>query len=598
MSRNETYASQLCDWLVELGYTHCFLLAGGNIMHLLEAVRTRFECIPVIHEVTAVIATEYFNETSNNGKAFALVTAGPGLTNCMNGVTGAWLESREVLLIGGQVKSGDLSFPGLRIRGIQEVDGKSLFKSVTKSAIRIEKPLGKHDVIKTIKSGSQGRPGPVYIEFCLDAQGAVPLSPPGEVEDMVTSEEEINHAAFANLIPIIREARRPVILLGGSVSRSVAQEFFENIDAIGIPVMTTWNAADRIPGNHKFNWGRPQSQGQRSANLLLQQSDLLIAIGTRLGLQQTGFNWKEFCPLAKVIQIFNDSDELKKGHPRVDFIIEGDPNRYLEMLKLALVSTPSVGTEEWLEYGTMVQDMLPLNESSNRLSTDFINPYDFVDFLCEALKGDEVIVSSSSGATFTLVMQTFLQKKTQKIVSSGALASMGYAVPGAIGAAFANPDLSIIVIDGDGGFAQSLYELGTIARSNLPIKIFIIDNKGYGSIRKTQESYFSGAYLGCDYDSGLGLPDWEKLFGTFGINYRSVANYEDLRGDLVDRIMDNSPLGVVIQVDPSQTYYPRIPNRVLPNGGMESAALHEMYPPPEDRIRQITEQYLIEWNSR
>ena len=597
MSKNETYAGQLCDWLVELGYTHCFLLAGGNIMHLLEAVRTRFECIPVIHEVTAVIATEYFNETSNGGKAFALVTAGPGLTNCMNGVTGAWLESRELLLIGGQVKSGDLSFPGLRIRGIQEVDGKTLFKSVTKSAIRIEKPMDKNKVIKAIKSGNEGRPGPVYIEFCLDAQGAIPLINADEVKNM-TAEEEINHDVFTSLIPMIRDARRPVILLGGSVSRSVAQKFFESIDAIGIPVMTTWNAADRIPGNHKFNWGRPQAQGQRSANLLLQQSDLLIAIGTRLGLQQTGFNWKEFCPLAKVIQIFSDSNELRKGHPRIDFAIEGDPNKYLEMLRLALINKPPEGIEEWLEYGAIVQDFLPLNESSNRLSTDHINPYDFVDFLCEVLKGDEVIVSSSSGATFALVMQAFIQKKTQKIVSSGALASMGYAVPGAIGAAFANPGHNVIVIDGDGGFAQSLYELGTIARSSLPIKIFIIDNNGYGSIRKTQENYFSGAYLGCDYDSGLGLPNWEKLFETFDINYRSVASYEDLRGDLVTRIMDNSPLGVVIQVDPSQTYFPRIPNRVLPNGDMESAALHEMYPVPEDRIRQMTEKYLIEWNSR
>ena len=597
MIGNQNYADQFCDWLVELGYTHCFLLPGGNIMHLIEAVRTKFECVPVIHEVSAVIAADYFNETSDTSKAFALVTAGPGLTNCMSGITGAWLESREVLIIGGQVKSKDLASEGLRLRGIQEVDGMSLFKSVTKSSMRIEYPKSKEIVVEKIISGNQRRPGPVYIEFCLDAQGAKPIKKVKKEIDSAYSTESHSFNQSTAILEMIKAARRPIILLGGSVSRVAAKDFIDSLDLIGIPVMTTWNAADRIPSSHQFNWGRPQTQGQRSANLLIQQSDLLVAIGTRLGLQQTGFNWQEFCPLAKVVQIFEDSNELAKGHPRIDLAVNENPNVCLSMIKTELLKFVPLDLQEWINFGTKVRSILPINEDSNRLDSVNLNPYDFITFLSESLIGDEIVVSSSSGGTFTLVMQGFTQKSNQKIVSSGALASMGYAIPGAIGAAFANPNHRVVVVEGDGSFAQSIQELGTIARSRLPIKIVVIDNNGYGSIKKTQANYFSGEYLGCDYNSGLGLPNWGKTFEAFGIDYRYIEQNPDLDLDLVSKLLDQNPFGVIVKIDSAQTFYPRIPNRVQANGDIESSALHEMYPTVEDSIRDITEKYLRERGS-
>ncbi len=566
-------------------------------MHLVEAVKTKFECVPVIHEVSAVIAAEYFNETSDTSKAFALVTAGPGLTNCMSGISGAWLESREVLIVGGQVKSKDLASPGLRLRGIQEVDGMRLFDSVTKGSMRIESPKSKEIVVEKIISGSQGRPGPVYIEFCLDAQGAKSLANTEVEINAVVSNDSQSVNWSSDLFEMIKASQRPIFLLGGLVSREAAKDFIDSLDLIGIPVMTTWNAADRISFSNKFNWGRPQTQGQRSANLLIQQSDLLVAVGTRLGLQQTGFNWQEFCPLAKVVQIFEDPNELAKGHPRVDLAINADPNHCLKTIKAELLKHAPLDLQEWISFGATVKSLLPINESSNRLDSVFLNPYDLITFISESLIGDEIIVSSSSGGTFTLVMQGFMQKNNQKIVSSGALASMGYAIPGAIGAAFANPNHQVVVIEGDGSFAQSIQELGTIARSRLPIKIVVIDNNGYGSIKKTQENYFSGEYLGCDYNSGLGLPNWGKTFEAFGIDYRCVEQESDLDLELVSRLLDQTPFGLIVKVDPAQTFYPRIPNRVQTNGDIESSPLHEMYPSVRDSIRSITEKYLRERGS-
>lgn len=586
------FSDQFCEWLVSAGYTHCFFLAGGNIMHLLNSARSRFVCIPVIHEVTATIAVEYFNESSEGAKAFALVTAGPGLTNCTTGIAGAWLESREILVVGGQVKSTDLASGGLRLRGIQEIDGVSIFKSITKAAELLDKPMSRIELGEILKMGSDGRPGPVYMEICLDVQGG----PGKHLNNGATKvEAKVSPSIVSNLnilVQSLKKSSRPILLLGGGVSRNAANKVHELLEEKRIPVMTTWNAADRISASHPMYWGRPQTQGQRAANLLLQQADLVIALGTRLGLQQTGFNWEEFCPLAEVIQIFNDPSELTKGHPKVDLGILGSPDEYLLNLCMAMDEAENESKDEWLSFGQYVLTEIPAHEVANKSSGKFIDIYAFIRELSSLLNSKDIIISSSSGGTFTLVMQAFEQKKGQKIISSGALASMGYALPGAIGAAYANPHNRVILIDGDGGFAQILQELGTVSRGNLPIKIFIVDNVGYGSIRKTQTNYFGSERIGCDPESGLGLPNWVKVFDSFGISAVEISSIDQINADVLDMINDDLPRAFILMTDPDQTYYPRLTNRLLEDGKIISTALHEMSPPLGEQLSRNVMKYL------
>ena len=589
----ETYADQFCDWLIDQGYTHCFFVAGGNIMHLLNSARTRFTCIPVVHEVAVGIAVEYFNETSPESKAFALVTAGPGITNIVTAIAGAWLESRELLVVAGQVKSSDLASPNLRQRGIQEINGIALVKSITKEAIRIEWPLPESAVLEICRASRAGRPGPVYIEFCLDAQGtpaeislndgASALSSPR----LVPTDDEMREINSA-----ISKSERPILLLGGGVGRSEVTQLLLHLEKLNMPIMTTWNALDRIDASHPLYWGRPNTWGQRSANVLLQQSDLIIAVGTRLGIQQTGFNWKGFAPLATLIHIDIDSLELTKGHPDVDLAICADGSEVLGRIDVANEELRNARWSEWRAFGEKVRELLPLNEVINAPRAGYLNPYDFVEELSRVLDQDDLVIPCSSGGGFTTVMQALSQKSGQKVVTNKGLASMGYGLSGAIGASYANPAKRVILVEGDGGFAQNIQEIGTVVAGNLPIKIFIYDNEGYASIRMTQTNYFGGEYVGCDRATGLGLPHWESLFTSYGIKTFPLNPIDPFSDLVIQALRSDEPVAFIVPIDPEQTYFPKITSRVLPNGSMESNPLHLMTPELSADLAEEVFRYL------
>jgi acetolactate synthase-1/2/3 large subunit len=299
------YSDLLADWLLELGYTHCFFVAGGNIMHLLESCSHRLTCIPVVHEVAAGIAAEYFNEVSPNGRAFALVTAGPGLTNVITAMAGAFLESRELLVIGGQVKVSDLARGQIRQRGIQEIDGVSIARPVAVTSALIEKTVDHAEFVRLAESGSHGRKGPVFLEVPLDIQGAKVDADALRVapKDAEAGIPPVPESILEQIASRLRKAERPVILIGGGVSRATSERVLDRLAGLGVPLMATWNGIDRLPEDHPLFFGRPNTWGQRAANILMQQSDLLLALGTRLGLQQTGFNWQQFIPIGEVIQV-------------------------------------------------------------------------------------------------------------------------------------------------------------------------------------------------------------------------------------------------------------------------------------------------------
>lgn len=587
--------SDLCmKWLHDIGYTHCFFVAGGNSMHLLDGARRTMTCIPVVHEVAAGIAVEYFNEqasaTGSEEHAFALVTAGPGVTNIVTALAGAFLESRELLVIGGQVKSTDLAHPGLRQRGIQEIDGIALLRPVSVAAERIESPIGRRPFTDLVRRGSSGRKGPVFLEICLDAQGA-PVDPTLLEADVISPTVEtppIESSTADHVIAGLRQAQRPVVLLGGGLSRSAAAGALARLRELELPVMTTWNGADRIGADDPVYVGRPNTWGQRSANVLVQQCDFLLALGTRLGLQQTGFNWQQFAPLATVVQVDLDRAELDKGHPRVDIPWLADADEALARVLQA--DLPGWGS--WLVECREVRDLLPVVESTNTTGEGFLDPYRFVADLSTKCTPTDVIIPCSSGGAFTVTLQAFDQKLGQTMISDHGLASMGYGLSGAIGAAFAAPGRRTVLLEGDGGFMQNSQELATAAVNGLQVKIFLFSNEGYASIRMTQRGYFDGAYLGCDTTTGLGFPDWDLLFRAYGIPLLQLSSHGLATEGFTELFDAPGPACFVVPVDPEQTYFPKITSRVTASGSMESNPLHQMSPEiPADLATRVF-QYL------
>jgi acetolactate synthase-1/2/3 large subunit len=339
--------------------------------------------------------------------------------------------------------------------------------------------------------------------------------------------------------------------------------------------MTTYNGADRIDGYADNYLGRPNTWGQRSSNILIQQADLIIAVGTRLGMQQTGFNWKEFGRDAFVVQIDIDETELHKGHPNIDQGLCVDANDFFLRFTAATLNPH----EAWLNYARTVRAAIPRVEAVNQTGNEYISPYDFIVTLEALTNPDDLVIPCSSGSAFTLSMQLYKQRFGQRILTNKSLASMGYGLSGAIGACIgANNARRTILIEGDGGFAQNMQEVGTAEINNLNLKMFIFHDQGHASIRMTQVNYFKGKYLGCDRQSGLGLPNWDKLFPAWGVPVVHINRGFEQDPTFLARFNQPGLCAFIVHIDPEQTYFPKISSRITIDGSMESNPIDRMTP--------------------
>jgi len=338
-------------------------------------------------------------------------------------------------------------------------------------------------------------------------------------------------------------------------------------------VMTTWNGADRVDNFGDNYMGRPNTWGQRYSNMLIQQSDLVIAIGTRLGLQQTGFNWKQFAPTAKIVQIEIDEGELNKTRPKKELAILWDANLALDEILESASKIRKQTWESWLEFCRKVKKLLPISEDINNRFDGFWNPYDFFSRISSKLRDGDRLIPSSSGSSFTVGYQASTIKMGVRMLSSKSLASMGHGLGMALGVALTSSGTTVLV-EGDGGFAQNLQDLGTLSRLGKPVKIFIWDNDGYGSIRTTQKTYFDGHYVGCDTATGLNLPRWADIAKAFDVPISRLEVDQD-----VSEILQRKGTEIfIVKIHPDQTFFPKISSRVLPDGSMESNPLHLMSP--------------------
>jgi acetolactate synthase I/II/III large subunit len=582
------YSDLMASWLVELGYTHCFFVAGGNIMHMMESCSRYFTAIPVVHEVAGGIAAEYFNEIHGTAKAFALVTAGPGLTNVVTAIAGAFHDSRELLVIGGQVKTGDLSRGHVRQRGFQETDGVSIVRPITVRSTRMDEAVDRATFVELVSQPQGKRKGAIFLELPLDIQARTVDPEAFNTEVAAQAPPLVDIDAASEISKRLRDAKRPVIMLGMGVDRDTAAQVRDRLAEVRIPVMTTWNGADRIPSEHPLFFGRPHMFGQRYANILVQQADVLAVFGSRLGIQQTGYNWDEFVAGGEIIQIDLDPTELDKGHPKIALPICADANPLLlEVLKHDLGRH-----EEWVEFCREVKLAVPLVEDSNKIRDGYISSYVFVDTLSRLCGEDDVVIPCSSGGAYTVTFQTFSQKRDQKMVVDGGMAAMGYGLSGAIGAAIAAGGRRTVLVEGDGGFTQNLQELGTLARTGANLKVFLFDDDGYSSIRMVQRTYFKGRYVGCDTKTGLGMPKWPQLFAAYDIPVMAIGPGFENDEAFLEAFNTPGPAGFLVQVDPEQTCYPKISSRMTATGGMVSNPLHLMTPPLDEATAAKVFRYI------
>jgi acetolactate synthase-1/2/3 large subunit len=565
---------------------HCYLLSGGGAMHLVDALgKSKIKPVPMHHEQAAVIAADASGRV-NNTLGLALVTTGPGGTNAVTPVTGSWMDSTPLLVISGQVSRANWKWDSqVRQMGIQEADIVPIVKSVTKYAEMVMAPEDiRYHLEKAVHLATTGRPGPVWLDIPLDVQaakidaGTLRAYNPSEKRIEADTDLELE-SKIEKLIDLIGKSKRPLLVGGHGVKLSGAEEEFRKLaEKMNIPVQNTWNAIDLIEESHPLYFGRANVFGPRYANFIIQNCDLLISIGARLGIQHIGYNHKAFAREAVKVMVDADQGEIFKHTLKIDLPVVSDAKRFIRKFSEKLTSSGE-NTErlEWTEWCAERKKRYPVITDAH-LKDDFVDPYVFCDRLSDHCDEKMMIVPGSSGTGFTAVHQTFRMKKGQKFISSKGLSSMGYGLPSSIGGCFASGKRKTVTIIGDGGLQLNIQELATISHNRLPIKIFIFNNSGYLSIRMTQKTFFGGHFVGSDPSSGVWFPSLEKLAAAYEMRYEKIRNHAELDENIKTVMDGDDPVLCEVMMDAEKAPLPKLGSRQKADGTMESNPLEDLVP--------------------
>ncbi len=571
--------------LVNFGVKHIFMLSGGGSMHLNDSLgkHPELEYICNHHEQASAISAEGYARI-NQKLAVVNVTTGPGGINALNGVFGQWTDSVPTLYISGQVKYETTldSFPNSNLRqlGDQEVDIISVVKPITKYAQMVKNPNDiKRILHEAIHAATTGRAGPAWIDIPINIQGA--LINENELQDFQQIEEikyDDLEPKIQQTIELLKNAKRPVIVAGRGVRISGTKDIFHQlIKETNIPVVTTFNGFDIISSEYNLYMGRIGSVGQRAGNFVLQNADLVLFLGTRNNVRQVSYNWKMFARNAKKIVVDIDAAELKKPTLEIDTPIFADLKNFLPKFR-EKISSVKLETAEWVKWCLERKHKYdPSQNEEYKKSQGKINPYHFVLSLTESAPEDSVIISSNGTACVAL-FQAGIIRKNQRIIFNSGNASMGYDLPAAIGACFANDRKDIICLAGDGSIMMNLQELQTIKHYNLPIKIFILNNDGYSSIRQTQKNFFGEKLVACSSNSGVSMPSFSKLAKAFGIATDIIEKSDDIESKITKVLELEGPVVCEVMLDHDYIFQPKLSSEKLPDGRMISKPLEDMFP--------------------
>lgn len=582
--------------LEETGAGHMFMLPGGGAMHLNDSLGSsrKIRFITCLHEQACAIAAEAYARVTNN-IGLLMVTTGPGGTNALTGVAGAYLESTPVFVVSGQVKRADMiNGQGVRQQGMQELDIISVVRSITKYAALVDDPMMiRYHIERALYEATSGRKGPVWLDIPLDVQAAmvdedklIGFTAPAKPADSGLEKQVLR------VIESLNASERPVLLAGNGIRLAGAQsEFDELVRVLNIPVLTTWNGVDLIEEDNPLYYGRPGGLGHRYANFMQQNSDLFISVGARLNLLQTGYNFDGFARAAEKIMVDIDPAELHKTNVRPDMPICADAGEFIRLMLKNRDKIVRRERPEWFAYGNRVRARYPLVPQSYWEQKELVNSYCLLETISAQMTGDDIYVSGSSGSCIDISMQTFKVKKGQRVFCTKGLASMGYGFPSAIGACLASGGKRTVGVNGDGGFSMNIQELETLRRLNLPIKMFVLSNRGYGAIKATQTNIFGGHLVACTEDSGISLPHIADIARAYGLKTLVINNNGELEAKVREALDYNGPVIVEVMTPIGLTAMPKQVSYKRKDGQMESLPLEYMNPPLSDE--ELAENMLI-----
>lgn len=576
-------ADYIIKFLADHGIKDIFLVSGGGIMYLLDSVgrNKKINYICNNHEQACATAAEAYARVKNS-IGVCMVTTGPGGTNAITGVAGAWVDSIPLFVISGQVKRALIAdYKAIRQCGPQEINIIDMVKPITKYAKTIMKPESiRYEFEKAFYLAQNGRPGPVWLNIPLDVQGSevnekklVSFIPPVKKENRMQLIQNVNQ-----VITLLSKSQRPILILGHGIRLAHAETYVEKlVDKLGIPVLVTLNGIDLIPHDHTLFVGHFGPSGQRRANFALQNTDLILSIGASLNIASTGFDFKGFAPKAKKVMVNIDAAAMEKSMIDIDMKIQSDAQEFIkEFLKIKSDKKTSMPTL-WIKAIKYWKQKYPLIIEDFYKDKKHVNSYVFMDTLSGLLTSKDILVTGM-GLDVVSFFQVFKVKKDQRAFVNKNFGQMGWCLPAAVGACIANNKKRTILVTGDGSIQFNLQELGTIAHNKLPIKIFIFNNQGYKSIRDTQSGFFEGRYVGANFKSGLSNPNFKKLAETYNIPYADISNNYDISGKIMTALKIQGPSLFEVNIDYNQTRIPKASSYRKPDGTLESRPLHDMFP--------------------
>lgn len=589
-------ADYVADFFVNHGVTDCFSVVGGGAMHLNDALGHK-EGLKVTynhHEQACAIAAEAYARLDNRIAAVC-VTTGPGGTNALTGVVGGWLDSIPMFIISGQVRYDTtaryaMKFTDgmpLRAMGDQEYDIVKSVTPMTKYAVMIEDPKQiRYALEKAWHLATTGRPGPVWIDIPVNFQGGYIETE--ELEGYDPSEDDallppkVSEQTIQTVLETIRMAKRPVFHAGYGIRLSGGYEVFRKVaEKLNIPVVTYWNAVDLIEDDNELYCGRAGNMGDRPGNWAIQNADLILAIGTRISIRQVGYNWKTWARAAEVIMVDIDQAEMKKPTLHVEMPIWADAKDFLNRMNESIGQEYPVNrSKEWLatcqRWKKEYPAVLPRQWEENG---ETANVYAFVRYLSSRLP-ENSLTAVSNGACCVVGNQAYVIQKGSRMANNSAVASMGYGLPAAIGTCIGGGRRTTICLEGDGSIMMNLQELQTVLTNRLPIKLFLINNNGYHSIRITQNNLFKEhSKIGIGPESGdLSFPEFKKIAEAFGYSYYCASSNKEMK-EVVDKVLaENGPVFCEIFTDTTQVWEPKSSTKRLPDGTLVSPPLEDLAP--------------------
>ena len=583
------------DFVAQQGVQHVFTLPGGGCMHLTDSLgrNPSLSYVCMLHEQAVSIAADAYAQYTG-GLGACLVTTGPGGTNAITGVCASWIDSTPVLILSGQVKRADRMIGrGVRQMGNQEVDIISIVKPVTKYAVTVTDPeMIRYHLEKAVQIAMQGRRGPVWIDIPLDVQAAQVEAEKLKGFDAKTETnfDKVDLSSVArDIVQMLEQSEKPVLLAGcGLRLAGCRHELAELVELLRIPVLTTWRGADLLAEDSPYFAGRPGSIAQRGANYTQQRADFLLIVGARLDLPQTAYNHRQFASQAKKVIVDIDSAEIDKLDMQFALKIQADAKAFVRALIRELKAASwtagqsGVDSRAWLkqtmEWKKQYPVVLPAYWTEDQSG---VNTYCLMDALSEHMGASDILVPGSSGACAEISMQAFKFKAGQRAINCPGLGAMGFDLPMALGAGVAGEGRMVVCIAGDGGVQMNIQELATLKRLGLNLKMFVLNNQGYGSIRGTQRNYFDSRYYCSNEASGLHLADILRVAEAYDLPVRKLCNHADLKHQLPIILQEPGPCVIEVMTPEDLPAAPRVMSRQKTGGGMETSGMEDLWPESE-----------------